>query len=176
MVRSLLVVNYPTISAFEFAWIQNVRKQHDELYLQVINPHFTLVFPAFNFLEAPFINHVQQVTQKTQAFDFVIRCAVLSNDVFSQYTHVFLVPDEGYSNIVKLHDRLYTGVLTKELRQDIPFIPHIGIANSRNPQECKRVVDELNAQSFEITGRVEKLDVIWYENNRVGTIEKITLV
>ncbi|MHC5848688.1 2'-5' RNA ligase family protein [Nostoc sp.] len=67
-------------------------------------------------------------------------------------------------------------MLTKELRQDIPFIPHIGIANSRNPQECKRVVDELNAQSFEITGRVEKLDVIWYENNRVGTIEKITLV
>ncbi|MEH1799260.1 MAG: 2'-5' RNA ligase family protein [Nostoc sp.] len=105
-------MNYPTISAFDFAWIQNVRKQHDELYLQVINPHFTLVFPAFNFLEAPFINHVQQVTQKTQAFDFVIRCAVLSNDVFSQYTHVFLVPDEGYSNIVKLHDCLYTGVLT----------------------------------------------------------------
>jgi Txe/YoeB family toxin of Txe-Axe toxin-antitoxin module len=54
-------------------------------------------------------------------------------------------------------------------------MPHIGIANSRNAQECKDLVDALNAAPFEIRGRVEKLDIIWYEGDRVGTIEQVAL-
>ncbi|MGJ3249382.1 MAG: 2'-5' RNA ligase family protein [Elainellaceae cyanobacterium] len=106
----------------------------------------------------------------------VIPLQLLSNDVFSDFTHVFLVPDEGYSRIIKLHDRLYTGMLIDELRLDIPFIPHIGIANSRNAQECKNLVDNLNSKSFEVNGKVETLDVIWYEGNQVDTIKKISLM
>lgn len=175
MARSLLVIAYPTISTENFHWIQSIRKCHDELNLGVIAPHFTIVFPVFDFEEEAFIDHVKQATQKIEAFDFVIRCAVLGDDAFSEYMHVFLVPDEGYSSIVKLHDRLYEEMLVNELRLDIPFVPHIGIANSRDAKMCKRLVDELNTKSFEIRGRVENLDVIWYETDKVSTIEKISL-
>jgi 2'-5' RNA ligase len=175
MARSLLVIAYPTISTEDFHWIQSIRKCHDELNLEVVAPHFTIVFPVFNFEEEAFINHVKQAIQKIEAFDFVIRCAVLGDDAFSDYMHVFLVPDEGYSNIVKLHDRLYKEMLVNELRLDIPFVPHIGIANSRNTKMCKRLVDELNTKSFKIRGRIENLDVSWYENDKVSTIEKISL-
>jgi 2'-5' RNA ligase len=175
MAKSLLVVAYPTISNEDLDWIQSVRKCHDELNLEVINPHFTIVFPIFNLEEKVFTNHIKQATQEIEAFNFVIRCAVLGDDAFSEYTHVFLVPDEGYSNTVKLHDRLYKEILVNELRLDIPFVPHIGIANSRDAQICKCLVDELNTKSFEIRGRVESLDVIWDENDKVGTIEKISL-
>jgi hypothetical protein len=116
------------------------------------------------------------LTRCIQPFEFAIRCAVLGNDAFSEYTHVFLVPDEGYSNIVKLHDRLYAGVIASELRLDIPFIPHIGIANSLDARRCKQLVDRLNSQQFEIRGRFDGLDVIWSEGNRVGTIESVNLV
>jgi 2'-5' RNA ligase len=176
MARSLLVISYPTISTKDFNWIQHVREQHDELYQKNVNPHFTIVFPAFNFQENAFIKHIKQAIQEIKAFNFVLRCAVLGDDAFSDYMHVFLVPDEGYSSIVKLHDRLYTGILTNKLRLDIPFVPHIGIANSRNAQRCKQLVDELNAKSFEIKGMVEKLDVIWYEDDKVDTIEQIPLL
>lgn len=176
MAKSLLVINYPTISAKDFNWIQSIRQQHDELYLNVVEPHFTLVFPVFNLEQETFIQHVSQVTQDIPAFDFVLRCAVLGDDAFSDYVHVFLVPDEGYSSVVRLHDRLYTGVLKQELRLDIPFIPHIGLANSLDAQTCKRLVDELNAEPFEITGRVEILDVIWYEDDKVSTIAQIDLM
>ena len=176
MVKSLLVVNYPTISTENFDWIQRVRKQHDQLYWEVVAPHFTIVFPVFNLEEKAFIHHIEQVVKEIEAFDFVIRCAVLGDDAFSDFTHVFLVPDEGYSRIVKLHDRLYTSLLTNELRLDIPFVPHIGIANSREAQTCKYLVDDLNANPFEIRGRVEKLDVIWYEENQVETIKQISLM
>lgn len=176
MTGSLLIINYPRISPEDFNWIQSVRKQHDELHQEIVDPHFTFVFPVFNFQAKAFINHIKQAIQEIEAFDFVLRCAVLGDDAFSDYTHVFLVPDEGYSSVVKLHDRLYTGILINELRLDIPFIPHIGIANSRNAQRCKQLVDELNAKSFEIRGKVEKLDVIWYENDKVDVIEQIPLI
>jgi 2'-5' RNA ligase len=74
-----------------------------------------------------------------------------------------------------LHDRLYEGLLANELHLDIPFVPHIGIANSLDPQTCKQIADKLNATSFEIKGRVEMLDLIWDKNNEVGTIDRINL-
>ena len=176
MVKSLLAISYPTISAEDFDWIQGLRKHHDQLYWRVVDPHFTFVFPLFNFERKALIQHVEQVVKGFKTFDFVLRCAVLSNDAFSDFMHVFLVPDEGCSRIVKLHDCLYTGILEDELRLDIPFIPHIGIGNSRNEKTCKRLVDDLNAKPFEIKGTVANLDVIWYEDNQVNTIRKITLI
>jgi hypothetical protein len=175
MSRSLLVVNYPALSAEELEKIQSVRRQHDLLNYDVVAPHFTLVFPVFDHDEKSFIAHVEQIAQSLSSFDFVIRCAVLGDDAFSDYTHVFLVPDEGYSRIVRLHDLLYTGILASELRLDIPFIPHIGIANDLNPQVCKTIVDTWNATDFEIWGKVQRLDVIWYEENQVGTIAQFEL-
>jgi 2'-5' RNA ligase len=173
--RSLLVVNYPTLQIEDWETIQITRKNNDRLYYDVVAPHFTLVFPTFTVDEATFVNHVKQVAQATHAFDFVIRCATLGDDAFSDYTHVFLVPDEGYSQIIRFHDRLYTGILTPELRLDIPFVPHIGIANDLDPKVCKMIVDRWNSRDFTIRGRVEQVDIIWYEDNQVDTITKIPL-
>jgi 2'-5' RNA ligase superfamily len=104
--RNLLVVNYPTISADNFEWIQDVRQQEDELNFRAIDPHFTLVFPIIEIDRATLVSHVKRSIEGIQSFEFTLRCAVLCNDVFSKHTHVFLVPDEGYNKIVKLHDRL----------------------------------------------------------------------
>lgn len=172
---SLLVVSYPTISDDNFSWIQDIRRQHDELNFRAIAPHFTFVFPIIDIDLEKLISHVKQFTQNTQPFEFVIRCAVLCNDTFSRYTHVFLVPDEGYSNIVKLHDLLYTGVIANELRLDIPFIPHIGIANSLDVYGCKHLVDRINGRQFEIRGKVDRLDVILSQGERTETIESVKL-
>ncbi len=173
--RSLLAINYPTLVQPDLDWIQGIRQQYDELYFEVVAPHFTLVFPAFNQDETTFTEHVRRIARETPPFEFVLRCAVLGDDAFSDYTHVFLVPDEGYSQIVRLHDRLYTGILSEQLRLDIPFVPHIGIANSKDARACKRLVDEINAREFEIFGKVEHLDVIEYVENRVRTLERIPL-
>ena len=60
------------------------------------------------------------------------------------------------SDVVHLHDRLYTGPLADELRLDLPFLPPVGIANAPNLGACKAIVDDLNAEEFEIRGRVER--------------------
>lgn len=173
---SLLVLSYPTISQNDFDWIQTVRAKHDPLYYEVVAPHFTIVFAVDHMNRKEFIEHVKNQAKGFRKIAFVLRSVAVVKDALSEYTHVFLVPDQGYSEIVKLHDKLYSDQLASELRLDIPYIPHIGIGNAVDPQVCKALAVDLNRQSFAIKGRIEELDVVKYENNRVETIEQIRLV
>lgn len=172
----LVVLAYPKISDEDFSWIQSVRDEHDELYAKVVAPHFTFVFPIV-MEPSLLIPHVRNCIGQVAAFDFTLRCVTLVKDSFNEYTHTFLVPDEGHSNIVKLHDNLYTGLLEKELRLDIAYIPHIGIANSTDAQSCKKLADRLNAKDFVISGTIDALDIATFEgeNDKVKTIERIKL-
>ena len=105
-------------------------------------------------------------------FDFVIRCATINKDVFNDYYHAFLVPDEGYSNIVKIHDKLYSDKLKKELRLDIdlfhtlesetPLI--LSFANKWSTGGMLRI--------FSIKGTVTHLTIVRYDNNVVTTVEE----
>jgi hypothetical protein len=126
---SLLVVNYPTISKQDFEWIQNIRREHDRLNYQAIDPHFTLVFPVFD-IDSPaqrlrqreqLVSHVSESIRDMEAFEFAIRCAVLSNDTFSRYTHVFLVPDEGHTRSLNST----TGYTRELLRANFDWIFHL---------------------------------------------------
>ncbi len=176
MTRSLAVVTYPVLSAEDFTWLQDIRRQHDEYRYHMIDPHFTLVFLSSGLEEATFTAHVRSIVQNVGRFEFAIRCAVLGEDRFSDSTPIFLIPDEGTSNIVKLHDQLYTGPLAGQLRLDTPYIPHIGVANFTDSRLAKRVVDKLNTGSFEVRGMVEAVEIIWVEDNTVGTVERVGLI
>ena len=52
---SLLVVAYPEFLNKDFEWIQNIRSKYDVRYYNVVNPHFTLVFPAQGFKQTEFM-------------------------------------------------------------------------------------------------------------------------
>ncbi|CAA9381916.1 MAG: hypothetical protein AVDCRST_MAG03-12 [uncultured Rubrobacteraceae bacterium] len=172
---ALVVVNYPTVSRDDYDWMQSIRAEHDELYYGVADPHFTFVFPVFGFDREPFLEHVRERARGVEEIPFACRCATVVKDATNEYTHVFLVPDEGHSGIVKLHDRLYGGPLSPHLRLDIPFIPHVAVANSTDATACKRLADGLNREGFEVEGSVDALDAASYEHNRVTTIERVPL-
>lgn len=172
---SLLVLAYPTIDKKDLNWIQSIRREYDERYYKIVNPHFTIVFPVENCEYNPFKEHIEKVTKKFGTFFFVLRCAQIVKDPFSDFTDVFLIPEEGYRLFVKLHDALYSGILEKELRLDIPFIPHLGIGNSLDPLKCKNLANKLNSKKIEIVGAINKLDIVSYENNVVKTLGNIVL-
>ena len=172
---SLAVLSYPALSADDFAWIQSIRREHDLLYFEVVNPHFTLVFPTDAVSEQVLLDHVRGHIRESAAFEIVMRCAILGDPDFQDHAHAFLMPDEGFSDVVRLHDRLYTGPLAAELRLDLPFLPHLAIANAPTPRGCKAIVDRINAEPFEIRGRIDSVDVIRYEEDRTWTIEQFSL-
>ncbi len=173
---SLLVLAYPQISQKDFEWIQNIRSKNDTRYYNVVKPHFTIVFPVTDVQPSEFIEDVEKNSAGFKRISFITRCAIIVKDSFSEFTDVFLVPDEGYSSIVKLHDKLYSGILKNNLRVDIPFIPHIGIAGSKVPLESKSIADELNSADFSIKGILNKLDIITYDYPKVETIKEINLL
>jgi len=172
---SLLALTYPQISDEDYQWIQEFREENDELYHGRIEPHFTLVFPVFNQRPETFIEEIKRRAADHQRIEFAIRCAVMEKDAFTPYWHVLLVPDEGYSCILKLHDQLYSGKLADELRMDLPFIPHIGIGNSIEKWTCKELVDQINYSNLEIKGSINDINVVEYHEERVETIEQIKL-
>lgn len=172
---ALVVVSYPNISLDDLSLIQSVRAEHDRYY-RVIAPHFTFVFPVYGIEQSAFVEHVKRQAEGVRKIPFVVRCAMVVMESGAAITHVFLVPDEGYSDIVKLHDRLYRSMLAPELRLDIAFIPHIGVGNATDPQACKDLADDLNQREPAIRGTVDSLDVASYEGDGVTTIERIELV
>ncbi len=172
---ALAVVNYPTLSEKDLQWIQSVREKYDKLFYELVNPHFTLVFPTENISFESLSKHIQNVAGKFEPFEFVIRCATVGDPDFIDHAHLFLIPDEGFSKIVKLHDAFYRGPLEPELQLDLPFVPHIGIASLPKPEACKKLADELNAQNFEIRGKVETLDIIRYDGVTTETVRQIQL-
>ncbi len=172
---SLLVIAYPEIEKKDYAWIQSVREKHDERFYKVVEPHFTFVFPVFNIKEKDFIEHASSIAKKFNEFYFVLRCAQIVKDSFSEYTDVFLIPEEGYRIFVKLHDALYTKILKDELRLDIHYVPHLGIANNFDANRCKQIADEINKANIEIVGAVKKLEIISYENESIKHLKSILL-
>ncbi len=172
---ALAVVNFPSISSDDFTWIQDIRRQHDKLYFDVIDPHIPFVFPTDLLAEAALAEHVRGVVQSVAPFKVVFRCVVVGDPDFQDHAHVFLMPDEGFSDIVHLHDQLYTGPLRTELRLDLPFMPHVGIANARAVEDCKNLVDALNDGRIEVFGKVEDLEIVSLENLEVSRLERIVL-
>ncbi|HKU18102.1 MAG TPA: 2'-5' RNA ligase family protein [Candidatus Saccharimonadales bacterium] len=170
-----LVIAYPELQQADFDWIQNYRKANDPRYFSVVEPHITLVFAISDIDKDSFVSEVKQKLVGTEAFDLEIKVATINQNDDGSYYHEFLVPDTGYSNIVKLHDKLYSGLFAPHLRFDIDFIPHIGIGNSDKAQTSKKRVDDLNKQELAIKGRIGSIDVIEYADGKVSTVEKIRL-
>ena len=170
-----LVVAYPKLEQGDSDFIQNYREHNDPRYFSVVEPHITLVFAINDIDKDSFVSEVKDKIAGVKPFDFVINVATINQNEDGKYYHEFLVPDAGYSNIVKLHDKLYSGLFTPHLRFDIDFIPHIGIGNSDKAETSKQRIDELNAAGVSVSGRVDSIDVIEFVDGKVTTVEKINL-
>lgn len=169
-----LVIAYPDLSSHHFTQLQSYRQKNDDLFT-IIEPHFTFVFPMNDIYKVDFVNEIKAKSKAFKKIDFAIRCATVHKDSFSEHFYTFLVPDEGYSSMVKLHDKLYSGNLKDNLRLDIAFVPHIRIGNSIDKNLCKQMVNDWNHTDFLISGTISKLTIVKFENNVVWNIDEVGL-
>jgi hypothetical protein len=174
------VVAYPKLTKHDAAWIDSFRAEYDKKHHPLIDPHFTLIFPTDkNISPESLRKHVED--NATSSFEAVCRCAQVVDNPFIKKWHIFLVPDEGYSLIVKLRDRLYTGELEDELRLDIQFIPHIGIATLDTARECNALADGLNSNylgSYRLAVRtwIDHLDICSEVEDKIVSTARVNLL
>lgn len=171
-----LVVAYPKLSQSDFDWVQKYRAENDPRYFNIVKPHFTLVFAINDIGKEVFVEEIKKQVISIPKFNFNLRVATINLDDSKEYHHEFLVPDMGNSDIIKLHDKLYSGELSKYLRLDLDFIPHISIGNSEHGAISKNRVDKLNAQGINISGTIDSIEIIEYKDGVVSTIEVLALI
>lgn len=164
---TLYTVSYPDVSPEASAFMESFRREHDLPYRDVVAAHFTMVFGCKTLALPDYTRHIAEVAEQSMAIRFTCRYAMLGADDFDDSAYVFLVPDEGYSGISLLHDRLYTGPLQPLLRLDIPFIPHITLGTLKDRAATKALCDELNRDGIRIEGTIRALTIGALEDGKL---------
>ena len=118
---------------------------------------------------------MQQKASEVKPISFAIGRVITVKDSLRPNTHLFLIPEDGSSDLIKLHDILYTDLLSSQLRLDIPFVPHITIGNTSDPESLQKVIEDRNARNLSIKGTIDTLDVLQYDGQEVKTLERIKL-
>jgi len=92
-------------------------------YVDALDAHITLVFATPEVVgEEAFIAHCGMVLAGWQPFDIHLYGLARSWDNW-----LFLTLQEGRSDVIRLSQALYTGLLAPYYRPDIPMEPHISL-------------------------------------------------
>ena len=158
---ALTVIARPRLKPADAAWIAALRGRHGaRLPASDIGAHVTLAFPTEVTDATTATGHLAVVAGDTAPFALAFRCTLAVLDTVSGDTFVYLVPDEGFSGLVRLHDRLYSGPFADALRLDLPYIPHVTLARIAEAKLARALADDLNGQEPEIHARIETLELL----------------
>jgi hypothetical protein len=171
---SNVVLGYPIISESDYAWIQHIRKTEDRLF-EAVKLHFTFVFPTGKLSVDELAHHTELKSAGCAVIHVRLTKAIVVEDDSKTFFHTFLIPSEGEREIITLHDKLYTDELTSELRLDIPFIPHVGIATNQDEAVMQKLADKINRDDINISGTIEELTIASYDGKQVRDERFVTL-
>ena len=169
------IIAYPEITGADFNWVQSIRKQKDGMY-DAVNPHVTLVFGTDKLSIGELYEHTQNKLKDSKSFKVVFGSVKVVKDEFRNVFHAFLIPKDGYKEIIDLHDKLYTDQLASELKSDIPFIPHITIGMSPNEDEMNALAGDINSTGKTIVGKINTVNIVQYDGTKVVDCEKVSLL
>lgn len=172
---SNVIISYPEISQADFRWIQGIREEHDRQY-KIVRPHVTFVFPTAKLSIEQLAQHAEEKVRGESKIAIELTEATVVEDGSKKYFHVFLVPSTGKEKIITLHNLLYTGDLASELRLDIPFIPHVGIAANESRTTAQALADTIiNTEGIDIRGFLSALTIASFDGKSVHDIKQIQL-
>jgi 2'-5' RNA ligase len=172
-----LCLAYPLLDEKDRKLIHDFRKLHDTKYVDVVDAHWTMIFPSSTqgIDSSTLHDHISSVARNFSPIEFICRYALVYDDDSSDDFYIFLVPDEGFSQISLLHDALYSGLMRPYLRLDIPYVPHIGIATSKDKDHLYRLATEWNSRGKAIRGSIDSLTLSSYDGKRVEDITHFKL-
>lgn len=174
MRRTLYTLAFPELTERELQWVNQLRHKHDAHTASMVGPHFTLVFGCSDLDEVSYLENVERIASAFSPIEFCCRYASVGKDHESDAGYAFLVPDEGNSRLMQLHDQLYTGYLARHLRLDIPFIPHITVGRCKTRELAKQLCDSLNETPFQLSGVIRALTVVAQGKRTIDNVGKYT--
>lgn len=132
--------------------IEQWRQRYDPL-VEKTAPHITLVFPFESTLSSEKLGqHMEQAVAGISPFELTLHGVTGTLD---QY--LFLNVKKGNDQIIELHDRLYSDLLSQYLYRKVTYLPHLTIGKFSNSTafETALLETEENTESFDTI--VEKI-------------------
>jgi hypothetical protein len=163
--ESLEVIARPHFEKADLAWLMDIRSRRAG---NRGDPYFTLVFPGAEMSTQDFAAAVRAHAKGICAIRFRLRSALVAPEPVVGRFHVFLIPDEGFGAILKLHDALHAGPIKAALRPDGPYLPHITVATLSDPEAARELAHVLNRKDIDIRGHIDTLHV----EHRAGEVIK----
>lgn len=115
------LVYYPDIKLDGF----NVLRNQYDPYASLMPVHLPFIFPVDESIgRTRFQAHVQNILCTICAFTVHLCKLEKSPDHW-----LFLTPQEGEGDAIRLHDLLYTGIMSPYLRKDLPYRPHVALGH-----------------------------------------------
>lgn len=154
------IVAHPQINSKEIA---DFRKKYDPKS-EIIAPHITLVFPFSNpEKEDELIHHCQNIVKDISIFPIKLEGTHLAED-----DYLYLLVREGAEKLVKLHDKLYEGILSSNLRKDLVYVPHVTIGyfgknDKRDEAKLGAAYKEINTLSVSLMSKIENVSLVKFD-------------
>ena len=163
--ESLEVIARPRFEKSDLEWLTEIRSRRTG---NRGPPYFTLVFPGVDLPPREFAAEVRSRVADVPRIRFHLRSALVAPEALVRRYHVFLIPDEGFAAILKLHDALHAGPMEAALRPEMPYLPHITVATTADYTAARRIALSLNDAGIDIPGAIETLVV----EHRTGEVIK----
>ncbi len=170
MSERVAVVCLPKLTPTDRGWVDSVRSRHLAREQLSVEPHVTLVFPCDEVDRPEIRSHLAVVAAESGPFDVALRAAVLLPDPFTGEFVVALVPDEGNSRLLRLHDRLYTGPFTQHQPVGVPFVPHLTLARMTASAAARALADDVNGGEPDLRTRVTDLVLMRLQAGRIEAV------
>jgi len=129
----------------QYKEIQKIRRKYDPGY-EKYSPHITLASPFENINQNRLKEHIKDSIKNIKVFKLELQSLRKSPKEF----YLYLLIKKGNDKIVKIHKNLYSKLLGKWLRRDIPYIPHVTLGVFKTKEQIDSAIKELREQKIEI--------------------------
>jgi 2'-5' RNA ligase len=165
------LVHYPQLDPAPARTIDAMRQKYDPT-VACMGLHVTVVFPVPESVgETRLIGHIEDVLRGWSPFE------IRPGDHYKSHDHWLLLKlAEGEAEVKRLYRSLYSGILAEYRRDDLEFVPHLGLGlfvrkgvnyDWDHPREddldrprYEEAVREAEALSFDSRSPVERLHLV----------------
>jgi len=155
--------------------IEALRRVHEPIRAGLVRAHITLVFGVTSTNPQRLRDIVTKVAADAHPFPISLDRVKSWRDPASGERKVFLMVGEGRDSLISIHQKLYTGLEWIRPRSGSPFEPHITVATAPSADQIERAMDAIPELSLPIFGRIEALELVALETDKLVPLDCIRL-
>jgi 2'-5' RNA ligase len=153
------LVHYPAV---ELRHINLLRSKYDPQF-HLIAPHITIMFPTpESFDGRNLVSHIESILRRWESFPICLKGFQQSWDEY-----LFLLLNKGEQDVIRLHEEIYTGLLSEFRNEVRPFIPHLtlGVFTGKN-EEYAQALKEAERLNLDYECMLDRLHLIKVNDER----------